>query len=85
MHSLSDGIGELIEAEALETSSLVGRPLREAELPRGITVGAIVREDQVLIPRGDTIIRAGDLVVLFSATESVKRVEKLFSVKLEFF
>jgi trk system potassium uptake protein TrkA len=85
VHSLSDGIGEIIEAEALETSSLVGRPLRDAQLPRGMAVGALIRDEQVIIPRGDTIIRAGDLVVLFAAAEAVKKVEKLFSVKLEFF
>ncbi len=85
VHSLSDGIGEIIEAEALETSSLVGRPLRDAQLPRGMAVGALIRDEEVIIPRGDTIIRAGDLVVLFAAAEAVKKVEKLFSVKLEFF
>jgi trk system potassium uptake protein TrkA len=85
VHSLSDGIGEIIEAEALETSSLVGRPLRDAQLPRGMAVGALIRDERVIIPRGDTVIRAGDLVVLFAAAEAVKKVEKLFSVKLEFF
>ena len=85
VHTISEGFGELIEAEALETSSLVGVPLREADLPDGVVLGAIVRDGEVVIPRGDTVVRTGDLVVLFAATQAVKKVEKLFAVKLEFF
>ncbi len=85
VHSLSEGFGEVIEAEALETSSLVGVPLRDAKLPVGVIVGALVRDDEVLIARSDTIVRPKDEVILFAATAAVKKVEKLFSVKLEFF
>jgi trk system potassium uptake protein TrkA len=85
VHTLSEGFGELIEAEALETSSLVGVPLREAKLPDGVVLGALVRNDAIIIPRGDTVVKAGDLVILFAASEAVKKVEKLFAVKLEFF
>ena len=41
VHSLGSGFGELIEAEALQTSSLVGRPLRETKLPAGVLVTVI--------------------------------------------
>ena len=85
VHTLSEGFGELIEAEALETSSLVGVPIREAKLPAGVVVAALVRGESIVIPRGDTVVRAGDLVVIFASTEAVKKVEKIFSVKLEFF
>ncbi len=85
VHSLSEGFGEIIEAEALETSSLVGVPLREADLPEGVMVGAIVRGEEVIIPRGDTVIKPKDRVVIFAASSAVKSVEKLFAVRLEFF
>jgi|TARA_Y100001001_G_C8000293_1_gene306017 trk system potassium uptake protein TrkA len=75
----------LIEAEAMETSSLVGVPLKEASLPEGVLVGAIVRDDKVTMPRGSTVVSVNDRVVLFAANESVKQVEQLFSVGLEFF
>ncbi len=51
----------------------------------GVIIGAIVRDGEVIIPRGDTVIRAKDRVILFAAAEAVKKVEKLFSVRLEFF
>jgi trk system potassium uptake protein TrkA len=85
VQSLSEGFGELIEAEALETSSLVGVPIKEARLPEGVLIGAIVRGNRIVIPRGDTVVRAGDRVVIFATTNAVKKVERLFSVKLEFF
>lgn len=85
VHSLGEGFGELIEADALETSSLVGKPLKETNLPEGVLVGAIVRGDQVISPRGNTVVQVNDRVVMFATPDSVKKVEKLFSVRLEFF
>ncbi|MBI5164371.1 MAG: Trk system potassium transporter TrkA [Magnetospirillum sp.] len=85
VHSLHEGFGELIEADALETSSLVGKPLREVKLPNGVLLGAVVRDGQVISPRGTTVVQAGDRVVLFAAAEAVRKVEKMFSVRLEYF
>jgi trk system potassium uptake protein TrkA len=85
VHSLSDGFGEIIEADAMETSTLVGPPLRDAKLPDGVIVGALVRDGEVIIPRGDTVVRPNDRVVIFAAADAVKKVEKMFSVRLEFF
>ena len=85
VHTLPEGFGEVIEAEALETSSLVGVPIREADLPDGVIVGAVVRGNEVIVPRGDTVIEANDQVVILAASAAVKQIEKLFSVKLEFF
>jgi trk system potassium uptake protein TrkA len=85
VHTLREGFGELIEAEALETSSLVGSPLKEVRLPSGVMIGAIVRNGKVISPRGTTVIQDKDRVVLFAAAEAVRKVEKLFSVRLEYF
>jgi trk system potassium uptake protein TrkA len=85
VHTLRDGFGELIEAEAIETSSLVGRPIKETGLPDGVIVGAVVREGKVIVPRGSTEIEKGDRVVIFAEADVVRQVEKLFSVRLEYF
>jgi trk/ktr system potassium uptake protein len=85
VHTLREGFGELIEAEALETSSLVGTPLRDVKLPEGVMIGAIVRNGQVISPRGNTIIQSKDRVVLFAGSAAVRKVEKMFSVRLEYF
>lgn len=85
VHSLHEGFGELIEADALETSPLVGKPLKDVKLPAGVLLGAVVRNGHVINPRGTTVVQAGDRVVLFAATEAVKKVEKMCSVRLEYF
>ena len=48
-------------------SVLAGRPIREsvADLPRGVVVGSIVRDRELVSPRGDTVVEVGDHVVLF--------------------
>lgn len=85
VHSLREGFAELIEAEALETSAVVNLPLKEIKLPQGVIVGAVVRGDEVIIPRPTTVIKPRDRVVILAAVEHVKKVEKMFAVRLEFF
>ncbi len=76
---------EAIEAEALETSEIVGTPLSKVKFPKGAILGGIVRDGEVIIPKGDTIVRAGDRLIIFSLRQSVPRLEKLLTVKLEYF
>jgi trk system potassium uptake protein TrkA len=85
VHSIQDGQAEVIEAEALETSSLVGRALRDLDLPDGIRIGAIYRGGKVIAPAGGTEIEAGDRVIIFAMAERVRQVEQMFRVSLEFF
>src|SRR5690606_3309498 len=85
VHSVHDGAAEVIEADALETSPLVGGPLRELDLPDGIRIGAIYRKGEVIIPRGGTQIVIGDRIVIFARADRVRRVEQMFRVSLEFF
>ncbi len=85
VHSIHQGEAEIIEAEALETSPLVGPPLRELELPEGMRIGAIFREGEFMRPDGDVRIKPKDRVVIFALASSVRQVEQLFRVSLEFF
>jgi len=85
LHSLRDGAAEVVEGEAMETSSLVGRPLREIDLPNGMIVGAVIRGAKIIIPRGGTVVEPHDRVIMFVLREQVKKLEKMFAVRLEFF
>lgn len=76
---------EVIEAEALETSDLVNTPLSELKFPKGALVGAIVRGNETIIPRGDTVILPKDRLIIFTLRKVVPKLEKLLTVKLEFF
>lgn len=85
VHSVQGGAAEIIEAEALETSPLVGPYLRDLDLPDGMRIGAIYRDGQALTPSGSLRIKPKDRVVIFAMADAVKQVEQLFRVSLEFF
>jgi trk system potassium uptake protein TrkA len=85
LHSLPAMEAEVLEVEALETSQVVGKSIRDLDLPTGILFGALVREGEVLMPRGATVIQKDDRVVLFALLDQIKKVEQLFSVQLGYF
>ncbi|WP_099867756.1 Trk system potassium transporter TrkA [Pararhizobium haloflavum] len=85
VYSVERGDAEVIEAEAMDTSPLVGKPLRELDLPEGVRIGAIYRDKKVVQPDGATKIKAKDRVVMFARGRSVRHVEQMFRVSLEFF
>lgn len=85
VHSICKGKAEIVEAEAVLSSPVVGKSIGNMDLPRGIVIGLIVRGDEVIVPDYETIIKAGDRVIILSEANAVKKVEKIFSVKFEFF
>jgi trk system potassium uptake protein len=62
---------EVLEIEINEGSVLAGRTLQEsmADLPEAAVVGAITRDEECIIPRGDTHIEVGDHVIVFARTD----------------
>ena len=76
---------EAIEAEALETSDMVNLPLYKVKFPKGALVGAIVRDDEIIIPLGDSVIKPKDRLIIFTLQKVVPKLEKLLTVKLEYF
>ena len=89
VHALRRGAAEAIEVVArgdTYSSRVVGRRLEEIDLPQGVTIGAVVRGEQVLIAHRDVMIESDDHVVLFLVDKKqVHAVEKLFSVGIGFF
>ncbi|MCV2886564.1 Trk system potassium transporter TrkA [Aestuariibacter sp. AA17] len=89
VYSLRRGAAEAIEAIAHgdeSTSKVVGREIREIKLPPGTTIGAVVREDEVIIAHSDTRIEANDHVILFLVDKKfIGDVEKLFQPSAFFF
>ncbi|HNS86638.1 MAG TPA: Trk system potassium transporter TrkA [Parvularculaceae bacterium] len=85
LYSVSDGAAELIDAIALETSPLVNRPLKDAELPEGVMIGAVYRDGKVTMPNSQTVIKPGDRIVLMALRDYVKDVEQMFRVSLDYF
>jgi trk system potassium uptake protein TrkA len=88
VHSLRRGAAEAIEAIAHGDESLskvVGRAIEDISLPKGASIGAIVRGEEVLIAHHDTVIRSEDHVILFLQDKrKVAEVERLFQVGVTF-
>jgi trk system potassium uptake protein len=88
VHALRRGAAEAIEAIAhgdKKSSQVVGRLIREIHLPPGTTIGAIVRQDHVIIAHDDCEIQAGDHIILFVIDKTrIAQVERLFQVGFSF-
>ena len=88
VHSLRRGTAEAFEAIAhgnKTTSNVVGRSIEEIPLPTDTSIGAIVRDDEVLIAHHDTVIASEDHVILLVGDKNrVPEVERLFQVKITF-
>lgn len=76
---------EALEVEALETSDIVNLPLAKVKFPRESLVGAIVRGDEIIIPRGDSVIQPKDRLIIFALRQVIPKLENLLTVKLEYF
>jgi trk system potassium uptake protein TrkA len=103
VHSLRRGAAEALELVAhgdAKSSRVVGRRIEEIDLPKGATIGAIVRrrvtetptdalakhDYQVLMAHHDLVIEPDDHVIVFVVNKRiVPKVEKLFQVDMSFF
>ncbi len=89
VHSLRRGAAEAIEAVAHgdeRSSQVVGLKLSEISLPKGASIGAIVRNDQVFTANEDIQIETDDHVIIFLTNKKkIREIEKLFQVGLAFF
>jgi Trk K+ transport system NAD-binding subunit len=54
-------------------------------MPKGVTLGGVLRKDMFLCPDKDLIVQAGDIAFIFVERGFVHEVEKLFTVELSFF
>ena len=89
VHTLRRGAAEAIETVVngdARTSQVVDRRIDEIDFPGGTNVGAVVRGEEVIIPHRDTVIHAGDHVILFvTDRRKVKQVQRLFQPSALFF
>jgi trk system potassium uptake protein TrkA len=88
VHSLRRGAAEAIEAIAhgdRDNSKVVGRSIEEVPLPDGVTIGAIVRGEDVLMAHHDLVVESNDHIIMFVTDRSrIPDVEELFEVGITF-
>lgn len=76
---------EALEAIAHEKSPIVGKMVKDINFPRGCLILCFQREDEVVIPRGDTVIEPEDRLIIISTRHNIPKVEKVLTTKVEFF
>jgi trk system potassium uptake protein TrkA len=79
-YSILNGEYEIIEAEIIETSELINKELKNSNLPDEIRVGAILRDEDVIIPRSDFVFKKEDVVVLLAKKDFLNIVENMFRI-----
>src|ERR1700677_3385215 len=88
VHSLRRGAAEAIEVVMhgdTDSSKVIGRRVEDITLPRGTTLGAVVRGEDVIIAHHDTTIQADDHLILFlTDRRHIEAVEKLFQGSASF-
>jgi trk system potassium uptake protein TrkA len=74
-----------MEVVALETSDIVGKPLKNISFPKGALIVSIIRNDNVIIPSGESAIEPDDRIIIFATRKAIPKIEKILMVKLEYF
>jgi trk system potassium uptake protein TrkA len=79
-YSILNGEYEIIEAEIIETSELINKELKNSNLPDEIRVGAILRAEEVIIPRSNFVFKKEDIVILLAKKDFLNVVENMFRI-----
>ena len=79
-YSILNGEYEVIEAQIIETSELINKELKNVNLPNEIKIGAILRSNEVIIPRSNFIFKKEDTVVFLAKKDFFKIVENMFRI-----
>ena len=79
-YSILNGEYEIIEAEIIETSELISKELKNSNLPDEIRIGAILRGENVIIPRSNFVFKKEDIVVLLAKKDFLQVVENMFRI-----
>jgi len=79
-YSILNGEYEVIEAEIIETSELINKELKNSNLPPEIRIGAILRKNDIIIPRSNFVFQKKDIVVFLSKRDQLSIVENMFRI-----
>jgi len=79
-YSILNGEYEIIEAEIIETSELVNKELKNSNLPDEIRIGAVLRGEEVIIPKSNFVFKKEDIVVLLANKDFLHVVENMFRI-----
>ena len=80
VYSILNGDFEVIEADIIETSELINKELKNSDLPEEIRIGAVLRNNEIIIPRSNFIFKKDDKIVFLAKKDQLETVENLFRI-----
>ena len=80
VYSILNGDFEVIEADVIETSELINKELKNSDLPEEIRIGAVLRNNEIIIPRSNFIFKKDDKIVFLAKKDQLETVENLFRI-----
>ena len=81
VYSIGNNQAELIHAQVLKSSKLINKSIKDSNLPIGMRIGLIKKQNQIIIPNKDTIMEENDQILFFCMTEDLKNAEELFKIR----
>jgi len=78
LFEIESGVASLIDMVVPEESPVVGRRIQDIDIPEQCVVAAVLRDEEFVVPRGETEIRAGDEVVFVGPQEDIQTAHRLF-------
>lgn len=85
IHNLHDGESEIMEIEISAASRVANKMITDIDFPSGVTVGALVRDDKVIIPDKSEELLPDDHVIILATSAKARLVEKMLSVHVDIF
>lgn len=79
MSLIEDGKMEILELHVPSDARVINKKLQHAGIPKGILIGAILRKDNIIMPRGNDTIMAGDHLIVFTNPQMNNELDRLFS------
>ena len=83
-YTVGNSDAEIIHAKATKTSQILNKPLFEADLPDGIKIGLVIRDNEIIVPDKNTIIEIGDHVIIIAMSNVINKAEEIFQVRETF-
>jgi trk system potassium uptake protein TrkA len=79
LFQLEGGQVQLVEVTLADDAPVAGQAIRDLDVPRDATFVAIIRDDHVVMARGDTVLQAGDEVLALVTPDSEDLVREMLT------
>jgi len=70
---------DVAEFNVKKRARITRNPIKDIPLPRGVTIGGLIRDKEAILVTGNTLIQEGDRVVVFCLEGMIKSIERFFN------